>query len=72
MCEIDRRWLLGSWLNRGENALWKKTRTPVTTITVRRGLIGDTPVVNMVRKASKKSFLRAGRHEAAVERGSRC
>jgi len=53
-------------------ALWKKTCSLVTAVTERLFSIGDTPVVNMVRKVSKKSLLRAGRYEAAVERGSRC
>jgi hypothetical protein len=46
--------------------------TPVMAVTEQTLHMGDTPVVNMVRKASKNSLLRAGRHEAAVERGSRC
>jgi len=44
----------------------------VTAVTERLALMGETPVVNMVRRVSKKNPLRAGRHEVAVERGSRC
>ena len=43
----------------------------VTTVTDPRLQLRDTPIVNMVRETSKQGFSRAGRHEAAVERGSR-
>lgn len=56
---------LGQWRD-----VWRK-HTHVTAVTECVFTIGETAFVNMVRKASKNSFLRAGRHEVAVERGSR-
>jgi hypothetical protein len=36
------------------------TRTPVTAVTERRFDIGDTPLVNMVRRARKNALLEPG------------
>jgi hypothetical protein len=52
-------------------ACGKKRLTYVTAVTDRSADMGETSVVNMVQRVSKKNPLRAGRHEAAVERGSR-
>jgi hypothetical protein len=38
----------------------KKKYTRVTAVTERAFDLGDTPVVNMVRKASKKALLEPG------------
>ena len=51
--------------------VFQKKHTRVTAVTERVSTMGETAFVNMVRKASKNSLLRAGRHEVAVERGSR-
>lgn len=50
---------------------WKTVQTPVTAVTESVSSIGETPVVDMVRGAAVNSLSGAGRHEAAVERGSR-
>jgi len=50
---------------------WKKEQTCVTAVTEWVFCIGETPVVDMVRGAAVNSLSGAGRHEAAVERGSR-
>jgi len=55
----------------GAQACGKKRLTCVTAVTERSGDMGETSVVNMVQRVSKNNSLRAGRHEAAVERGSR-
>jgi hypothetical protein len=46
------------------------TQTRVTVITDPDTELGDTPIVNMVRR-EQESPLGAGRHGGAVERGSR-
>ena len=50
---------------------FKRKQTLVMAVTECVFTIGETAFVNMVRRASKTSLLRAGRHEVAVERGSR-
>ena len=50
---------------------WKMSKTPVTAVTEQHCRLGETPDVDMVREAAVNSLSGAGRHEAAVERGSR-
>jgi hypothetical protein len=62
------------WENAGgitRNARKRNTHNGVTAVTVPIFYLGETSIVNIGSEGEYESSLRAGCHEAAVERGSR-